>query len=222
MSNNLLEKKEQSFNKNKPENEEKKSDDNLIDPVRLLSSDLLKEINNIEDKHIEKKKETSTENIQLDDTQKESDENEEGEEEEDILSDLDKDIFNFQIFQNDNKEKVNEQENNFLEKDDKPKIKTKVQSSLYLNNINPINNDSSLYINETRSFSYDYNVEQNKNYNNMSNSSMNDLNDMQNQLQFFNNSFTMNGRPGWVCTNCKNFNYESKLIIFLFFYTFFL
>ena len=89
-------------------------------------------------------------------------------------------------------------------------------------NINPINNDSSLYINETRSFSYDYNVEQNKNYNNMFNSSMNDLNDMQNQLQFFNNSFTMNGRPGWVCTNCKNFNYESKLIIFLFFYTFFL
>ena len=50
MSNNLLEKKEQSFN------EEKKSDDNLMDPVRLLSSDLLKEINNIEDKHIEKKK----------------------------------------------------------------------------------------------------------------------------------------------------------------------
>ena len=31
-----------------------------------------------------------------------------------------------------------------------------------------------------------------------------------NQINFFNNSFTMNGKSGWVCSHCKNFNYECK------------
>ena len=35
-------------------------------------------------------------------------------------------------------------------------------------------------------------------------------NPIQNNLNFFNNSFTMNGKSGWVCAFCKNFNYESK------------
>ena len=45
-------------------------------------------------------------------------------------------------------------------------------------------------------------------------------NPLQNQLNFFNNSFSMNGKSGWVCPFCKNFNYESKsyYIIKQFFY----
>lgn len=29
-------------------------------------------------------------------------------------------------------------------------------------------------------------------------------------FRFPNNSFTMNGKNGWICPSCKNFNYESK------------
>lgn len=28
-------------------------------------------------------------------------------------------------------------------------------------------------------------------------------------INFPNNSFTMNGKSGWICSSCKNFNYES-------------
>ena len=219
MSNNLLGKKEQSFTLNKTENAEKKSKDNLINPTSFLSSDLLKEINIIEEKNIEKTKEiTPDDNIQLDDTQKESDENEEDEEEK---GDFDKDIFIFQIFQNDNKENAINKEKFCLEKNDKSKTKPKQQSLIYLNNIHrdQSNIDPSLFLNESRSFSNDYDIEQNRNYN-IFNAPITVNNNMQNQFQFFNNSFTMNGRAGWVCINCKNFNYDSKLIIIFIFLLF--
>ena len=40
-------------------------------------------------------------------------------------------------------------------------------------------------------------------------------------IMFPNNSFSMNGKSGWICSNCENFNYESKNIFFLnlFFYS---
>ncbi len=30
-------------------------------------------------------------------------------------------------------------------------------------------------------------------------------------IMFPNNSFSMNGKYGWICSNCENFNYESKI-----------
>ena len=42
------------------------------------------------------------------------------------------------------------------------------------------------------------------------------MNNFSDKLNFFNNSFTMNGKQGWICTSCKNFNYESKYLIILF------
>ena len=43
-------------------------------------------------------------------------------------------------------------------------------------------------------------------------------NNMQNNLNFINNSFSKNGRSGWICSACQNFNYESKnLIYFIYF-----
>ena len=35
-------------------------------------------------------------------------------------------------------------------------------------------------------------------------------------IMFPNNSFSMNGKSGWICSNCENFNYESKIIFFNF------
>lgn len=32
-------------------------------------------------------------------------------------------------------------------------------------------------------------------------------------INFPNNSFTMNGKSGWICSSCKNFNYESILFL---------
>ena len=151
--------------KGKKENEKtEKSEEKLIDPLSLLSSDLLKEIN--------KENSDNDDNIQLDDTQKESDEN--------------------------------ESDNNDF------KIKPKQQSSSCLNNINlnsNLFNNNCFYNDQNRNNYY-------KNYNNNMNKNLNNFSD---KLNFFNNSFSMNGKQGWICTSCKNFNYESKYSIFNYF-----
>ena len=46
--------------------------------------------------------------------------------------------------------------------------------------------------------------------NNSCNIQFNNNNPLQNNINAFNNCFTMNGKSGWVCAFCKNFNYESK------------
>ena len=56
-------------------------------------------------------------------------------------------------------------------------------------------------------------------YQNPMSNSLNGINIL-NNFNFPNNSFTMNGKSGWICPNCKNFNYESKFF-FKFFYNFF-
>ena len=81
---------------------------------------------------------------------------------------------------------------------------SKQQSSLCLNNkslyLNSYNNANSMFMSNKNQFS-------NGQYQNMNNI-MN-----LNNLNFFNNSFTMDGKRGWICTHCKNFNYESKYLI---------
>ena len=69
--------------------------------------------------------------------------------------------------------------------------------------------DDSNYSFPNGRFSYDY--PQYQKHNDSFNIQFN--NPLQNKLNFYNNSFTMNGKSGWVCANCKNFNYESKFII---------
>ena len=44
----------------------------------------------------------------------------------------------------------------------------------------------------------------------LNNSFKNGNNQFYNAFGFLNNSFSMNGKSGWVCRACKNFNYESK------------
>ena len=39
---------------------------------------------------------------------------------------------------------------------------------------------------------------------------VNNPNNLQNNINFINSSFSKNGKSGWICSNCQNFNYESK------------
>jgi len=179
--------------KNNKENlKTEKTKEKLIDPLSLLSSDLLKEINNIDEK-----KENSEDN-----TQKESDENESDENETNpsvINNSLNNDLLNFNV-------------------------KPKQQSSSCLNNINLnlnlFNNDNPMFVKENMKRLNNnccYNCPNRNHYNKDFNNNMNmNLNNFSDKLNFFNNSFTMNGKQGWICTSCKNFNYESKYLIILF------
>ena len=69
----------------------------------------------------------------------------------------------------------------------------------YINNINNNCNkegnerEKQLFINQINNYNFD-----NKNFN---------------QVNFISSCFTMNGKPGWICSYCNNFNYESKYII---------
>jgi hypothetical protein len=183
---------------NEEENKTKKEKEKLMDPLTLLSSDLLKEINNFEDKYFCEKKEIMKDNNQLNKTQKES---------KDINSNLnipennkgsknDNEFLNFKISKNEDKEKYN----NYKKEGKKM---SKQQSSLCLNN-------KSLYLNSCNNNSM---FMSNKNqFNNCQYQNMNNIMNL-NNLNFFNNSFTMDGKRGWICTHCKNFNYESKYLI---------
>lgn len=42
--------------------------------------------------------------------------------------------------------------------------------------------------------------------------SMNNLASMGNPINFPSDSFTMNGKSGWVCQSCTNFNYEARTV----------
>ena len=176
--------------KNNKENfKTEKTKEKLIDPLSLLSSDLLKEINNIDEK-----KQNSEDN-----TQKESEENESDE------NDTNPSVIN------------NSSNNDLLNFNVKPKQ----QSSSCLNNINLnlnlFNNDNPMFAKQNIKRSNNnccYNCPNRNNYNKDFNNNMNmNLNNFSDKLNFFNNSFTMNGKQGWICTSCKNFNYESKYLI---------
>ena len=184
---------------NEEENKNNKEKEKLMDPLTLLSSDLLKEINNFEDKYFCEKKEIMKDNNQLNKTQKES---------KDINSNLnipennkgsknDNEFLNFKISKNEDKEKYN----NYKKEGKKM---SKQQSSLCLNNkslyLNSCNNDNSIFMSNKNQF------------NNCQYQNMNNIMNL-NNLNFFNNSFTMDGKRGWICTHCKNFNYESKYLI---------
>ena len=184
---------------NEEENKTNKEKEKLMDPLTLLSSDLLKEINNFEDKYFCEKKEIMKDNNQLNKTQKES---------KDINSNLnipknnkgsknDNEFLNFKISKNEDKEKYN----NYKKEGKKM---SKQQSSLCLNNkslyLNSYNNDNSMFMSNKNQF------------NNCQYQNMNNIMNL-NNLNFFNNSFTMDGKRGWICTHCKNFNYESKYLI---------
>ena len=184
---------------NEEENKTNKEKEKLMDPLTLLSSDLLKEINNFEDKYFCEKKEIMKDNNQLNKTPKER---------KDINSNLnipennkgsknDNEFLNFKISKNEDKEKYN----NYKKEGKKM---SKQQSSLCLNNkslyLNSCNNDNSMFMSNKNQF------------NNCQYQNMNNIMNL-NNLNFFNNSFTMDGKRGWICTHCKNFNYESKYLI---------
>ena len=134
---------------------------------------------------------------------KESDDNEE---DNDYTLDIDKDIFGYEIFKKDENEKsynnkdFSEQQGRFSQPMSCPQQTT---------NFNLNQCDDSFFCSPLGRFSYNCPQYQNKK------ESINQIinSPYHNQLNFFNNSFTMNGKSGWVCAHCKNFNYESKSIL---------
>ncbi len=108
---------------------------------------------------------------------------------------------------------------NYLNIENQPQIMNSNNESQNLLNNNYNNNTNktiprvpsnplpSSYINNIRSnqlFSF---------YQNPISNSLNE-NNFLNGINFPNNSFTMNGKSGWICPYCKNFNYESNFIYF--------
>lgn len=51
-----------------------------------------------------------------------------------------------------------------------------------------------------------------KNNNYINNNNSIKTNNNINRIIFMNSCFSMNGKTGWICTSCKNFNYQSKFI----------
>ena len=210
MSNSSSEKSEKSFDEDKDKikseiGKNEKDKEKLIDPLSLLTSDLLKEINGVETQYIEEKKNNTNEN----ETQKDSDENEENYEVTDpsqINKDSVNEFSNFKMFKKEEKEKYEESKK-------LDKRRKRQQSSISFNNTNlhlNINyNDKPIFSNDQRMVYNNFIQNQNRNIYNMQ------MNNFTNKMNFFNNSFTMNGKSGWICTNCKNFNYESKYLIIL-------
>ena len=180
-----------------------------IDPISLLSKDLFNQINSLEEKDIEEKKESIQDFIQLDETQKESAENDAEEEREyslEIGKEMDKDIFSFEIFKNDENERNKQTKNIEINNGTLGRFSHPVPYTQKIMNFNSIKNEDSNFNYPIGRFSYDSShfQKENDNFNTVFNNSF------QNQLNFFNNSFTMNGKSGWICPHCKNFNYESK------------
>ena len=177
-----------------------------INPISLLSKDLLDQIN--EEIYFTEKKDKISDYMHLDDnTQKESEENEE---DDDYILEIEKetenkDYFGYEIFKKDDNEKCNEIKDISIQQGE-GRFSQPIPIHQRITNFNFNQCDDSNFFSPIGRFSYDCHKYQSKN------ESFNQLvnNPYQNQLSFFNNSFTMNGKSGWVCSQCKNFNYESK------------
>ena len=194
-SNKLNIKKDEKNNEEKrPITKEKRE---AIDPTSLLSKDLLNQINSLEEKDCGIKANDITSHTHLDETQKESEEN------------GDDDDYMLEIFGSEETDKSNANIKQINMNQNQGRFSQPVPYSQNIMNSNFSNpNDEMNSILNIGRFSYDCHPYQNNNDN------LNGLfnNSFQNQLNFFNNSFTMNGKSGWVCAYCKNFNYESEYI----------
>jgi hypothetical protein len=194
-SNKLNIKKDEKNNEEKrPITKEKRE---AIDPTSLLSKDLLNQINSLEEKDCGIKANNITSHTHLDETQKESEEN------------GDDDDYMLEIFGSEETDKSNANIKQINMNQNQGRFSQPVPYSQNIMNSNFSNpNDEMNSILNIGRFSYDCHPYQNNNDN------LNGLfnNSFQNQLNFFNNSFTMNGKSGWVCAYCKNFNYESEYI----------
>ena len=201
-------KKALNFKKIKESNEENQKiltdKEGKFDPSSLLSKDLLNQINYLEDTKFGEKKQNEIEHFSLGKTKKESEENEEEDDYILEIEKMDKEILAFEEIKksNQNINKINNNQNQGRFSQPIPYFK-----QININSSNPNDElNSPLFLGR---LSYDFPSYQN------TNDKFNELfnNSLQNQLNFFNNSFTMNGKSGWICAFCKNFNYESKHIL---------
>ena len=115
------------------------------------------------------------------------------------------DIFN--IFKNDNTGKKDNYNKDEIKNENI--YKKEKNENYYFNNNNELKNKQkqiNLVNNSTNFSKCNNNIKTLNAFNN--NNSIDNIN---NNIDFFNTSFTKGGRSGWICPNCNNFNYESKL-----------
>ena len=175
-----------------------------VDPLSFLSKDLLNSLDDIDFEDKQSKKN----DFQLDETHKDSEENEEESEDDYILeiekeNNEEKDCFSFEIFKNESKSKEDIIKKEFSKDGDFSKDFPFSNKYINSKNIHKTNNYFSI-----GKLNNDYPKIKDKN--DFLNIQVN--NSMNNPINFFNNSFTMNGKSGWICPHCKNFNYQSKSI----------
>ncbi len=207
---------EETISEEKENNKNESLKDYEYKKERFLSSDLIKEINLNE--------EELNDNINFninpfndytkDDGELEDNNNSDNSDEELIF--VEKKINNKQekinldeYLRKQSEKNINNYNNNvYISNSMEGKNSNQIENILKLNNktIQRIPSDPlpiSIYNNNN--FGFDNSLNFYENSNSFSNINLN----FNNRFNFTNNSFSMNGRSGWVCPHCKNFNYES-------------
>ena len=162
-------------------------------PILLLSKDLINHINSINENDIE---------IQNNDENK-------------------KDMNYFHSSESSNDEdlslkipKVNSLNSDIIQKDTE---NNNIFSSKFFqpSTMNSFNRNIPQFINISRENNNMNEIPKNPNefnplINNQENNYFSKNNVQKNDMNIMNSCFTMNGKTGWICSNCKNFNYEGK------------
>jgi hypothetical protein len=168
-------------------------------PILLLSKDLINHINSINENDIEiQNDEKNNKDININYLHS----NESSNEEDPSLRISQANNLNSEIYQK------NIQNSIFSSKLFQPSIMNSFNGNIpQFINISRENNNMSEIPKNPNNFNPLIN---NKDNNNYFNNNFFNNNSVQNNMNIMNSCFTMNGKTGWVCSNCKNFNYESK------------
>lgn len=161
-----------------------------------LLTDLFNQINiqNDDEEIDEKDEEKSNNNMILEEGDKES--NPEEYADEDLINEENELDINYNVFKNEPKkdDKINNTQNNFINHDnDKTRETESTPRVLSQPLFHPKNNNIGR---------------------NSSDLMIINSNSIQNNLNYYNSSFSKNGKLGWVCPACHNFNYECKFFLY--------
>ena len=177
--------------------------------ILLLSKDLINQLDSLDDDELDKIKKDEK---NINDIKNYFHSSESSNDEEPEIKKKDKNHnLNNDSLKSNNKDNTTNINNNEIQNNNE-KFQSKLYNSILLYEINKQNPQ------ENKNNNNNYNgkgSEEEKqlfiNQNNSYNLYINNYNNC-NQINFIRSCFTRNGKPGWICSYCKNFNYESKYI----------
>ena len=205
--------------KNSTEDSSNKEDNNI--PILLLSKDLINHINSINENSLEItniEKESKDINNYFNSSESSNDE-------EQLLKDLNSNnsLFKKNLLKNDEKEINNQKRNDIVIQKEEEKNNIFPPMIFQPPIINNFQGNQPQLINKSMS-NFNKQIIQKENLinpigSNSFNKNSSDFNlfqnNIQNQMNFMNSCFTMNGKKGWICSKCKSFNYKSKYFLFI-------